>query len=309
MENKSHAFVAGLFSLGLGLALVAAFLWLGSTHETSHEYLVVTQDSVAGLNPQSQVRYRGIRVGKVTDIRLDPANRENILIRISVDDSIPLTGRTIAKMGYQGVTGLSHIQLDEDDEGDAALLRPNAENLPRIPMQPSMFQRLGESGTETLERANLLMGSANEMLNAENRRRLTASLANLEAASASLKPALDNLNGTLLQARKVLDDQAVKNLQVAVGEVGPVLSDTRLLLQKMQSATDKLDVAIGDPAVNGTAALMPRLNEMAIEMTQASRQLSRVLRMVEDSPQSLVFGAPALPPGPGEPGFDPREVK
>jgi phospholipid/cholesterol/gamma-HCH transport system substrate-binding protein len=48
---------------------------------------------------------------------------------------------------------------------------------------------------------------------------------------------------------------------------------------------------------------------MAIEMTQASRQLSRVLRIVEDSPQSLVFGAPALPPGPGEPGVDSREVR
>lgn len=309
MENKSHALVAGFFTLVLGFCVILAFFWLGSTHETSHEYVVVTRDSVVGLNPQAQVRYRGIRVGKVTDIRLDPADRENILITISVIEDVPLTGRTIAKMGYQGVTGLSHIQLEEDDEGSEALLKPDASNPPRIAMQRSLLQSLGETGSSTLERANVLMGSANEMFNAENRRRFSASLANLEAASGSLKPTLDNLNGTLGQVRKVLDEQGVANLKEAVAEVGPLLSDTRQLLGKMQAATEKLDVAIGDPAVNGTAALMPRLNEMAVEFTQASRQLSRVLRIVEDSPQSLVFGAPVLPPGPGEPGFDQREEK
>jgi phospholipid/cholesterol/gamma-HCH transport system substrate-binding protein len=48
---------------------------------------------------------------------------------------------------------------------------------------------------------------------------------------------------------------------------------------------------------------MPRINELATDFSQTSRQLSRVLRILEDSPQGLVFGAPALPPGPGEAGF------
>jgi phospholipid/cholesterol/gamma-HCH transport system substrate-binding protein len=48
---------------------------------------------------------------------------------------------------------------------------------------------------------------------------------------------------------------------------------------------------------------MPRLNELATDFSMTSRQLSRVLRILEDTPQGMVFGAPALPPGPGEPGF------
>ena len=83
MENKSHAFVAGLFTLLLMLAALLAFFWLGGSHETTHDYIVVTKQQVSGLNPQSQVRYRGIRIGKVTDIRLDPVDRDNILIFIS----------------------------------------------------------------------------------------------------------------------------------------------------------------------------------------------------------------------------------
>jgi phospholipid/cholesterol/gamma-HCH transport system substrate-binding protein len=75
------------------------------------------------------------------------------------------------------------------------------------------------------------------------------------------------------------------------------------MIGRMQAATDKFDVAIGDPSANGVAALMPRLNEMARDFSVTSRQLSRVLRILEDTPQGLVFGAPALPPGPGEAGF------
>jgi len=40
-----------------------------------------------------------------------------------------------------------------------------------------------------------------------------------------------------------------------------------------------------------------------------SRQLSRVLRILEDTPQGLVFGAPAQSPGPGESGFNPNGGK
>lgn len=71
----------------------------------------------------------------------------------------------------------------------------------------------------------------------------------------------------------------------------------------MQATADKLDVAIGDASAGGTSALMPRLNELAADFSLTSRQLSRVLRLLEDSPQGLVFGVPAATPGPGEPGF------
>lgn len=302
MENKSHAFAAGLFALLLGVAALLALYWLGGTRDNTHDYIVVTKQNIGGLNPQAQVRYRGIRVGKVSDIRLDPEDYSNILITISVNEDVPLTHGTIAKLNYQGVTGLAHILLLETGK-DMAPLEANDENPPRITMLPSLLDELGETGTATLRQARQLMASADAMLSEENRRHLTATLANLEAASAHLKPALENLNGTLVQVRKVLDDQSVKKLSAAAGEVGPLLTDTRLLVGKMQAATDKFDIAVGDAAAGGASALMPRLNELAVDFSTTSRQLSRVLRILEDTPQGLVFGAPALPPGPGEAGF------
>lgn len=308
MENKSHAFVAGLFALLLGVATLLAIYWLGGSSEETHDYIVVTKQNIGGLNPQAQVRYRGIRVGKVSDIRLDPDDYTNILVTISVNEDVPLTHGTVAKLNYQGVTGLAHILLLETGKNMEPLV-PDDAKPPRITMIPSLLDELGETGAATLRQAKQLMASGNAMLNEENRRHLAATLANLDAASASLKPTLQNLNVTLLQVNKVLSDQNVKQLSLAASQVGPLLSDTRSLIGKMQTATDKLDGAIGDASAGGTSALMPRLNELANDFSLTSRQLSRVLRILEDSPQGLVFGAPAQPPGPGEAGFATGEGK
>src|SRR5574343_574358 len=304
MENKSYAFAAGLFALLLGAASLLALYWLNGNHDALHDYIVVTKQNIGGLHPQAQVRYRGIRVGQVSDIRLDPEDYSNILITISVNDDVPLTTGTVAKLNYHGVTGLAHILLLETGK-DTSPLESKDGTPPRITMIPSLLDELGETGTATLKQARQLMQSPNLLLNEENRAHLTATLANLESASANLKPALENLNATLVQVKKVLDDRNIRNFSQAAGEVGPLLADTRVLIGKMQLATDKLDVAIGDASAGGTSALMPRLNELATDFSMTSRQLSRVLRILEDTPQGLVFGVPAVLPGPGEPGFAP----
>ena len=302
MENKSHAFYAGLFVLTLGAVILLVIYWLSGAKDETHDYIVVTKQNLGGLNPQAQVRYRGIRVGKVSDIRLDPDDYTSILITVSVKDDVPLTQGTVAKLNYQGVTGLAHILLLESGKS-AERLEPDDEAPPRITMMPSFLEELGESGSATLKQARELMKSANAMLSEENQRHLTATLQNLEAATASMKPTLDNLNQTLVQVRKVFDDRNVARFSQAMAETGPLLADTRLLIGKMQVATDKLDLTIGDASGSGVSALMPRLNELATDFSLTSRQLGRVLRLLEDTPQGLVFGVPSAQPGPGEPGF------
>jgi phospholipid/cholesterol/gamma-HCH transport system substrate-binding protein len=302
MENKSHAFVAGLFALLLGAAAIAALIWLRGTQDNLREYVVVTKFSIGGLNPEAQVRYRGIRVGKVMDIRLDPNDPSDILIRISIAADIPLTKGTIAKLASQGVTGIAHVLLLDSGRNNEPLVARDGK-LPRIVMVPSLLDEMSESGSAVLHQAQEVMAAISALLSEENRRRLTATIANHEAASASMKPALDNMTAALVQVRKLLDDQNIRSISRAAGEVGPLLADTRQLVARMQATADKLDVAIGDASAGGTSALMPRLNELAADFSLTSRQLSRVLRLLEDSPQGLVFGVPAAAPGPGEPGF------
>lgn len=302
MENKSHAFMAGLFAILLGLATLLAIYWFGGKKEAMREYVVVTTENVNGLNPQAQVRYRGIRVGKVGEIRLDPDDPRNILIGIRINEAVPVTPRTVAKLAYQGITGLSHVQLEEGDEEMAVPPGPPGEP-PRIAMVPSLLQELGDSGSELLEDARELMARAKALLDERNQKKIAAILGNLESVSGELKPTLENVNATLVQVRALLSDDNLRKLSQAAGEAGPLLAETRTLVVKLQAAADKLDAAIGEAPAGGAAALVPRLNELAGDVSSTARQLNRVLKMIEERPQSLVFGVPPPPPGPGEPGF------
>ncbi len=302
MENRAHALVAGLFTLLLGLAVAFAIWWFGGKHEATQEYTVVTRHNVTGLNLQGQVRYRGIRVGKVEAIELDRDDLHNILIRIRVDRSVPVTRGTTAKLGYQGVTGIAHILL-EDSGTDATPLDAVEGSSARIAMQSSLIEELSDAGGATLRQARDFLVSANQVLDAENRQKLAKILANLETTTANGNELVGQMRQLLAPENLRLLTATLARAEQAAGEAGPLLVDARRLMVRLQAVGDKVDLLLGNPSPGGVGALAPRLDELGGELSVTSRQLNRLLQRLEEAPQSLVFGPPQAAPGPGEAGF------
>ncbi len=302
MENRSHALLAGLFLLFLGACAVAALWWFSGRQEESNRYVVETRNNVTGLNAQAQVRYRGIRVGKVESIRLDPADARSTLIGISVRKDIPVTRGTVAKLGYQGVTGIAHVLL-EDDGRDATPLAPGAEGGLRIAMQDSLVQELADVGGDVLRQTRELLVGMNDLLRPENRQAVSRTLANLEASSRHAREASERLQRALGPETMRRIDSVLANADRTVAQAAPFFAEARGLVASLQAASGKFEAALGDANSGGVGALAPRLNELTVEFASTAHQLNRVLRMLEESPQSLIFGHRAVVPGPGEPGF------
>ncbi|WP_043821849.1 MlaD family protein, partial [Delftia sp. RIT313] len=116
MENKSHAMAAGIFVLVVAALLAGLAIWLTRDTRQYNEYELSTKDGISGLQAQAAVRYKGVAVGKVTRIGFDPQTNGNVLIRIAIGVNTPITPTTFAVLGYQGVTGLAHVQLDDADQ-------------------------------------------------------------------------------------------------------------------------------------------------------------------------------------------------
>ena len=135
MENKSHALAAGIFTILFGIAGAIAIWWLGQSDESTTTYLLETRGNVTGLNVQAQVRYRGIRAGKVAAIEPDTADPRVILVQISVDNRFKLTKGSTAQLGYQGVTGLAYVQIEDNGTSAEPLAGQNGEP-PRIALRP-----------------------------------------------------------------------------------------------------------------------------------------------------------------------------
>ena len=304
MENRSHALIAGFFTLLLGVATALALWWFGEKHEETHDYLVVTTKNIAGLNVQAQVRYRGIRVGKVEEILFDRDDFRQTLIRIRIRDDIPVTAGTEAQLGIQGVTGIAHIQLEDDGDSPTRLLATKGA-LPRIPMKDSMLQEVADVGRETLIQVNQAVSGINQLLNPENQQAIAKTLANLESVSHNAQIASEQMRQLLSQENLRLLRSSLRGTEYTLNEAGAFFSEARGLVGRWQTLGGKLDTALIEPASAGMTSLAPRINELGNELASTSRQLSRVLQMLEESPQSLIFGQQKPVPGPGEAGFTP----
>lgn len=295
MENRSHALIAGLFVIILSAAMALTAKWLsGETTDYTH-YILISDGSVSGLNPQAAVRFRGVKIGKVEEIDFDPENLRLIRIRIGVDQNVPLTKGVFAQLGYQGVTGLSYIQLD-DDGNQLELLHTNETDLARIPMRASTLDNIVITGQDLLNSVNETVKKMNHLLNDQNRERFSHLLENMENATADfssftkqLQPNLKSFPELTSKTNSLLGnaDQLVKNINRVVEKIGQQGGVIDGLSQSAEELADTI----------------PRIQEAIDSVKQGTRSVDRILLQFEEQPGSFIFGKAALPPGPGEKGF------
>lgn len=311
MENKYHAMAAGLFVLLLGGALIAAAFWFGKDDGGKlTPYIITTTHDVSGLKPEAPVRYRGVDVGKVYSIRLDPEARGVIMISIGVDPATPVTRETYAQLGYLGVTGITFVSLQDKSSGEALLESSDAAPA-RIAMRPSLM----DSGESLLGSAGAVLDQAAQLLNEENRKRVQRLLANAEDAAGRigrlaerLEPAARELPALVGDARGAL--VAVRGAAGKADEISGTVTQLGGTLNTLALKVDgKLDAVVASVEDVGATArvvqeqTVPRLNNLADGLNRQTRSLDRVIQTLGEQPQSLVFGSVPPQPGPGEPGY------
>lgn len=318
MESRAHALAAGLFLLLMSGCVGLATWFLSSDSEVGREYLLVTTSNVSGLSPQAQVRYRGIRVGKVKEISINPDAPREIHVRIDIPARFPVTAATRARLSYLGVTGLALIDLD-DDGSDPAPLLTGEQGPARIPLGGSQFDALGSQATDTMAVLRQVLLRVNVLFDDGNIERISGVLANMQSATAHLDASLAGLPAVLAEARQtfertqsVMSPQNVERLsgiltsvEQTSGEGRRAAEDLRALLGSMKQLTDRVDALAVVAGQQVTDDTLPRLQSLIDEVQRNSRQLNRVLGELESSPQTLLLGRETSRAGPGEAGFAP----
>ena len=310
MESRSFALLTGLFTIVLGLALAASFIWFRGDTKSYSNYLVVSKFPVNGLNRQAAVRFRGVEVGRVEDISIDPQDSKIILIRVVLDDSVPITRGTFAQLGYQGLTGIAYVVLDDDGTNPAPMQYP-AGGLARIEVRGNVFDDLAQSSKALLQQASDLLDRLNKIASEDNQSRIENTLTNFEKASAQLEPALRAIPEVTERAKKFLDEdnqaslrRSLANIEQATGSVGPVVEDSRKVLANMRQLSERLEKLSTEISNEITDSTLPKVNQLVEQLGQDTQDFHRLMLQIEREPQSLVFGRQQPLPGPGEPGFN-----
>jgi phospholipid/cholesterol/gamma-HCH transport system substrate-binding protein len=304
MENKAHAMAAGIFVVVITILLVGLAAWLTRDTGKRDPYEISTRETITGLQEQAAVRYRGVEVGKVAAIGFDPKVQGNVLMRLEIDHDAPVTKDTFATLGFQGVTGLAFVQLDDTGK-PAPRLQPEDGRPPRIPLRPGLLSKLIDKGEVIVDRVEQLTGRMNQMFGEENQKRFSTALDNLGTAAADAGQLTKRLDSTV--ANRV--DPAIASVQKSAEQVGKTAADFSQTAQRLNQKDGPMDrLAEGTEALSHAAdsfnsATLPRINRVTEETSRAVRQLGRTANTINDNPQSLIFGSGAISPGPGEPGF------
>jgi phospholipid/cholesterol/gamma-HCH transport system substrate-binding protein len=319
MESRAYAFITGLFVIGLVAAIIAWANWLAQEPEERKAYRVVATTPVSGLNAQAQVRYRGMSVGRVTSIRLDPADRHRILIDVEVNSDLPVTRGTYAQLGMEGITGIAYVHL-LDDSQETAPPPKGASGLAELPLKPSFLDTVSDSAEGAVRDARELMAAVNAILTPENRKRIEAALASLEKVTSNLETATAKLPQTVARAdvwlgpenlrlaRDSLErvNETARTLPQIAGEAERLVVDLRQLASevgKLAAQARELVGEIGQLSHDIKGDTLPQVGAFAESADRSARRIGSLAGDLSRNPDSVLWGRKAGRPGPGEPGF------
>ncbi|WP_045265669.1 MlaD family protein, partial [Comamonas aquatica] len=281
MENKSHAMAAGSFVLALLVLLGALALWLTRDRHDYTLYEMSTGDTISGLQNQATVRYKGVAVGKVTEITFDQAQQGNVLIRIAVDSKAPVSPTTtFGMLGYQGVTGIAHIQLDDVTEPMAALPEGPG-GIPRLLMKSSPLSVLADQGMTILSKVDEATRRINQLLGDDNQERFSSLLLNLSDAASNVSGVTRSMHTTLQKELPGMTQDARRALQAmekAGQEAGALAQEVRRMTTTVQGPDGALArITEGSQAMARAAerldrATLPGISQAASDVSSAARR-------------------------------------
>ncbi|MFO1310601.1 MAG: MlaD family protein [Burkholderiales bacterium] len=308
MEAKFNLAVVGAFVLLLGTALIGGVLWLtsgryyGKSYDT---YVAYMTESVSGLNLNAPVRYRGVDVGLVRKIALDPQNVERVQLTLSILRGTPVKADTVAILQTQGLTGIAYVELTGGHKDSPALVASPGEAYPVIRSGPSLFARLDTSLTALIEKASRSMDNVNALLDDENRRAISQTLADLRVVSRTLAERSSTIEAALADAGK------------ATANAARFTSELPALVQRIERSADAFDRMTASLEAAGASAgqlvqgsrgdvarftgeTLPEVQQLVAELREVTSALRRTTAELERHPSALVWGKPPPKRGPGE---------
>jgi phospholipid/cholesterol/gamma-HCH transport system substrate-binding protein len=313
MENRAYAIAVGIFTLVLGIGLLFAYLWISGSQQARTEYTVSSKLPVTGLSPEATVKFRGVDVGKVIDISIDPTSQTTVLINIEVAENLKLTKEAYAELRRQGLTGIAYLDLNDESKNLTALPAGSI-----IPLRPTLVDELMSKGTELTAQLETLLrnssqftASANQFLTKIDIQKLNNTIANFEKASEKALPAINSATIMFNNANKMVSDknqaqlvQTLESVQQTFAATKPLINELSLTTKKFHDTANRIEISTNQLTNTLDTETLPRIHILTQNMNQSAIHFNQLINVLEENPQSIIFGNPTLPAGPGEEGFN-----
>lgn len=314
-------FKLGLFVVGTVTLFVVVLFLLGLSEMFAPKGNLVTffSESVQGLDVGSEVKYKGVPIGKVSAIYIDTKDKQ-----IRVDMAVDLKNFTVSKqsdsmmsvsrfydfckverdqglrcrLNYSGITGLKYIELDyyaQPDPG-AAKQYNKFEEIPGaffIPSSPSTLNNIMEKLNTSLDHiasidfegiSERIIGGLSEISTLLSTPELKESVVRLGTITADMEKITGALADNLTPERT---DQLMADLETSLREFQRLTSELSAQVGAAQIADTSLSVR------SSAVAISDFRRELTVTISKLNYTLDAIARFfdyVEEDPNSLIMG-------------------
>ncbi|AOW51440.1 TPA: MCE family protein [Legionella pneumophila subsp. pneumophila] len=307
MESKTNYTIVGLAVLILTAGLLSAGLWLsvGFNQKEYTSYTVYLKESVSGLSIESPVKFNGVQVGYVKEIKLNKNDPRQVELLLNIEKSTPITTSTSATLISQGITGVTYVGLSAGSSELTPLRKMPGEPYPVIPSKPSLLNQLDAVLKEVAENVGAVSEKAQLIFNEENADNVRKSLANIERITEIIADKGQTIDSSLNNL-----DVFVANMAKASKQFPQLIKDLKTGISKFKSLADNMSAAgkdvsktmiagkntidqISQQAIPPAVILLRRLNAISANLEKISNEMRQ-------NPSVIIRGTKAPKLGPGE---------
>jgi phospholipid/cholesterol/gamma-HCH transport system substrate-binding protein len=259
METRASYVAVGAFVLALAVGAIVFVIWLARFQgQLEYAYYdILFPGSVTGLQVDGTVRYRGITVGRVYDIRIDEENTELVRVTIEVQQGTPVKEDSVASLEIQGITGVAYVLLSGGSNDSPRLPETSEAPYPLIASKPSKLEEIFEGAPDLVNKLNTLVERVTLLFSDENQQAIADTLQNIR-----------HVTGTLAESREAMNDVLMSGA-AAAEQIRTMSAEFQALASELRQQTRTVSTDAGET--------MAALQRTADQITQVAAQLDRVI--------------------------------
>jgi len=291
MARQKTNLIIGLFVI-LGVVMgFAAIIWVGATSyfQKGVTYISYFDESVQGVQLNSPVKFRGVDVGLVENIRVAADNRHiGVVMKINMKED--LQKNYVAQLKSAGITGVMFVELDliKPGEPDFSPKIDFPSEYPIIASRPSELQRLMAGANDVVQQfkqidakgiSDQLLATTKSLEEVIRGKQMASILTRIDAAAG-------NLDRLTARADKILGEAG---LDKTVAETREAIKGAQAMLVTINEQVLGMQL----PATLArTRELTRELQATSQNLRRSSETLEMFLQRVYERPSDLLFGKP-----------------
>jgi phospholipid/cholesterol/gamma-HCH transport system substrate-binding protein len=282
MVSRVQKFRLGLFILICSIFLIVFLVSVAGNKlmEKRDYYTIIYENiSIIGLQVGGAVKYHGINIGRVDEIKIDPDNVQRIIVKISIQRGTPIKEDVEATLSPVGITGLMQIELF-GGTNEAKTMPPGSS----IKTGESFLQNITSKAEIIADKIELLLINLNEITNEKMQERFSNIMENIdELVEVNKKPInsiVANLDSIVVNLHSITTDLSASMQRIDIISKNIIQIDFAEMAKNVNqavlntnSAIEHIDIAL----INSQQDLkvsIETLREVLDNLNDFTRQLN-----------------------------------